>query len=638
MLLLLCLVLPAAIPARIVQAEQVTPAGVLSPDAVLSPNKDDEIVYFDGDNAIHVYDPNPSSPVLKVEWASPDNGWANMALGDLTGDGDMEIVAIRQDGSGGRLTIFDPVAQDSPDDQVQMQNNVPWAILYTLELSQPPRLVATGEFDTGRAGREILFSYGLDNGNDHFVILHSTGEGGPGRGWEEQRSWDVEGRWSAVATGNMYVDDAIDEVALVSFDEGELGIFRVEPKVVRTFTNVNREQRWRDVAFGQFVQVNNDGDEIGAVRDADIPLQCTWVFRYNGTSVVDQLGERISPSPTVVFFANIFGNGDEELVLLRQVQQELGPRPRLIVRDGNNNDTITLREDLLDGDNEYKGGDGGDIDGDGRDEIVLVRNNRIRIYNQPESASTYQLVERFTNGQTVELGNVDAAGLAARSRLFASLYTVSGVLLPGVASSAATVINVLDATKGNNLPFTLKLEGAEAWAKVSRSSPVTPSNLSVTFTSEGIQPGEYHGRLLVDVQTSGVQNDPLAIELSLRVLPVVTSSQLSIDFVYYPCEAPLPARDQQVTLSASGPLSDTAPYTAQIEGNPDWVTVAPEAGALPEEVRVSVDPAKRPADIVSVDLLVTVDLPNEPGVINRIPINLVCPAYRMYMPAAPNEP
>src|SRR5262245_61986724 len=94
---------------------------------ITEPKPDDEIVYFDNNKFIHVYDPNPPNNLIHVEWASPEGGWSKMALGDLTGDGDMEIVAIRQVGSGGELTIYDPVAVDSPEDQVQMQNGVPWA-------------------------------------------------------------------------------------------------------------------------------------------------------------------------------------------------------------------------------------------------------------------------------------------------------------------------------------------------------------------------------------------------------------------------------------------------------------------------------------------------------------------------------
>ncbi len=603
--------------------------------ATLAINDDDEIVYFDSNNVIRIYDPTPSSPVLQVSWSSPDGGWGDMALGDVTGDGDMEIVAIRPEGNGGRLTIFDPVAQDSPVDQVASIDGVPWIILYDLVLPSRPRVVATGEFDTSNMTREILYGYAIDNNDDKFVILRATGEGGPGRGWEEQLSWELDGHWSAVATGNMYIDDPIDEVGLVSFERGELGIFRVVPAVVQTFKNVNRAIPWTGVAFGNYINEAVNGDELGAVRDADLPLASAWVFRYNGTAVVDQLGETLSPSPRVVFFANVAGNADDELVLMRQLRPELGQRARLIVRDGNNNDSVRISEELLDGDNQYRGGDAGNIDGDIGGEIVVIRNNRIRIYTEPETSAANTLVELFTNGRTVKLGNVDAAGLAGTPVLFASLTSIRAVLQPGQVNGGGALINLLDSAKGLDLPFAVKIVGASDWVSVTQDRSVTPATLTVTFDADQVQPGEYSGSLVVDVDLAGVQNDPLVIELALTVESVIRASPSSADFVYFPCEEPLAARTRSVELSAQNSLSYS--YTAQIEDNPTWVTVAPESGVLPEEVSVSVNPALRPADIATADLLITVDLPGVPGgVINRVPIFLVCPAYRLYTPSVLN--
>lgn len=589
----------------------------------LAPNSDEELVYFDPNHVIRVFDPNPTSDVLQVEWSSPDGGWGAIALGDVTGDGDLEIVAIRPEGETGRLTIFDPVAQDSPLDQVENADEIPWAILYDLELPVPPRLVATGEFDTQRAGREILYSYAADDEHDRFVILRATGAGGPGRGWEEQLSWELEGRWSAVATGNVHVDDAIDEVALVSFDLGELGLFRVEPEVVRTFTNVNREQRWRDVAIGQYVVVANDGAEIAAVRDADLPLASAWIFRYNGSTFVDQLGERISPSPNRVFFADIRNNGDEEVVLLRQVKQELGPRPRLIVRDGNSNDAVTMQEALLDGDNEYKGGDAGDIDGDGRDELVVMRNNRIRIYPQPESAATFDLYELFTNGSTVAVGNVDAAGFAPQSRVLVSPTRVSAMLQPG-ERGRAVAIDVEDITRGSNLNFAVSVAGAEAWTGLEVADNVTPATFSVTLNAEGVDPGVYTGQLVIDMNAQNVENDPLVVALELTVQPVI---RVTPSMILFSCEDSSP-QEVRVALSAE----DAEEYGAQIEGNPAWLSVVPEAGPLPEEVVVRYDPARKPVDAPNSNLLVTVDLPDEPGIVHRIPILAKCPHELQFLP------
>jgi hypothetical protein len=589
----------------------------------LAPNSDEEIVYFDPNHVIRVFDPNPTSEVLQVEWSSPDGGWGAIALGDVTGDGDLEIVAIRPEGETGRLTIFDPVAQDSLPELVEDADEIPWAILYDLELPLAPRLVATGEFDTQRAGREILYSYAVDDEHDRFVILRATGEGGPGRGWEEQLSWELEGRWSAVATGNVHVDDAIDEVALVSFDLGELALFRVEPDVVRTFTNVNRDHRWRDVAIGQYVIVDNDGAEIAAVRDADFPLASAWVFRYNGSTFVDQLGERISPSPNRVFFADIRNNGDEEMVMLRQAQQELGPRPRLIVRDGNSNDAVTMQEALLDGDNEYRGGDAGDIDGDGRDELVVIRNNRIRIYPEPEASATFDLYELFTNGSTVAVGNVDAAGFAPQSRVLVSPTRVSAILQPGERGSSVQ-IEIEDITRGANLNFAVNVLGAQSWTELEVADNVTPATFSVRLNAEGVDPGTYMGQLVIDLEAQNVENDPLIVALELVVHPVI---RVSPSFVLFSCKDSS-GQELRVALSAD----EAQEYSAQIEGNPAWLTVVPEAGLLPEEVVVRYDPAQKPVDAPNSNLLVTVDLPDEPGIVHRIPIIAACPHELQFLP------
>lgn len=611
----------------VVMAASALPLIAYAPVAVaaeMAPNTDDEIVYLDPDRTIRVFDPLPPTPSLYVDWASPEGGWTQIALGDVTGDGDVEIIAVRQEEDAGLLRIFDPVAQDSPEDEVERINGVPWAILFELTLPEPPRLLATGEFDTGRRGSEILYSYALDDNTDRFVVLRQTESVGSGRAWEEQRSWDLGGRWNAVATGN--VDDGIDEVALVSSDLGELAVFRIEPEVTKFFSNVNMENRWTSVAFGQFVLAG--GEEVGAVRDADFPLGSTWVFRYDGSTMVDQLGERLSPSPNVVFFADVANNGDEELVLLRQVRQELGPRPRLILRDHGDNDFTGGREDLLDGDNAYKGGDAGDTDGDGRDEIVVVRDNRIRIYNDPVQSMTYQLIERDTDGQTVRLGNVDAAGLSHRPFLVASSIVISDVLAPGVESGLPQTVTVQDGGQGTEIPFEIIVQGAEDWVTVAQSDDVTPASLSITFNTAELQPGEYSGRVIVDAQPAGVENDPLAIDLQLHVESPITASPASVDFLYYRCEEAPASLERIVRVSSLGAQS----FTTQIEGDPEWVNVTPAVGTLPEELVIDIEDGFRPKEDLSIDMVIAVNMADGLAVRHHVPIHLRCAEHRIVAP------
>jgi hypothetical protein len=41
--------------------------------------------------------------------------------------------------------------------------------------------------------------------------------------------------------------------------------------------------------------------------------------------------------------------------------------------------------------------------------------------------------------------------------------------------------------------------------------------------------------------------------------------------------------------------------------------------------------------VVSADLLIIVDLPNEPGVVNRFPIHFACTPFRLLMPTTSGQ-
>jgi hypothetical protein len=130
----------------------------------------------------------------------------------------------------------------------------------------------------------------------------------------------------------------------------------------------------------------------------------------------------------------------------------------------------------------------------------------------------------------------------------------------------------------------------------------------------------------VDALDSGVENDPLAIELALTVESVIEASPPSVNFVYFPCQEPLDASERPVALSGSGQV-----VSVGVEGDPEWVTVTPVSGTLPVDVTVGVNPNLRPADFVSADLLVNVE-----GVVNRVPITLICAANQLHLPTASN--
>ncbi len=173
--------------------------------------------------------------------------------------------------------------------------------------------------------------------------------------------------------------------------------------------------------------------ELAAVRETKLPFPSLYVIQYANANWTDAYSEYNDPPPDAVWFADITGNNDDEVVVLRRVPAEVGTRPHLFVRD-NGNDVIRLGELRLDADNGYRTGTGGDFDGDGRDEIAIMRDSRIRIYTEPERSAEKVDFDVSTNSALIRAGNLDANGLADASRFAASPGMISDALPTGAVS------------------------------------------------------------------------------------------------------------------------------------------------------------------------------------------------------------
>ncbi len=626
-----------AVTAILLAGELLAAGGQDAGVAQAATNVDAELVYLDQNGVIRVLDPNAAEG-LNVGWFSPEGAWKSVALADVTGDADDEIIAIRDDGNGGRLKVYDPVAVGAPEDQVQYLDEVPWSTLYDVTLPGQPLLVGAGEFDAGRAGMEIVYIYELPadqrTADDLYqlVILHAANADADGRAWETLATWNTGNKWTWFAMGDMDAN-GIDEIALVANELGNLSIYRVTSGgFVRMYRNVNIDNEWRAVEFGQFAA--GGAEELAAVRAADYPLASAWIFRWDGADVQDVFAGHFIPSPRVVFWADISGNNDDEIVMLRDVPQEMGLRARLIVRD-NGNDTIAMGEPTLDADDGYRTGAGGDFDGDGRDEIAVARSNRIRLFTAPEQSAAVEDHNLSNDARVLRAGNLDAEGLGRSPRLGATPAVVKVTVRAGTVSNPQAVA-VTDATTGSAIPVTGRLQNASAWLIWSMSISSTPLILNVTANAAGKQPGVYVDHVLIDALTEGVVNDPLSVAVTLTVESGVTASPDSLEFVYYPC-TDLVTRTAQVQLTGeAGKL-----FSTQIAGAPAWVTVEPPTGELPATATVTVNPALRPVDVADVrdaELLVSVDWPGAPDTRERIPIRLVCSNERVILPLVFGSP
>ena len=71
---------------------------------------------------------------------------------------------------------------------------------------------------------------------------------------------------------------------------------------------------------------------------------------------------------------------------------------------------IPTIELALDEDNGYRVGAGGDVDGDGRDEIIIARDNNIRVYRDPHHSVESNTISNYavsTNKKALKVGDLD---------------------------------------------------------------------------------------------------------------------------------------------------------------------------------------------------------------------------------------
>ncbi|HMN27365.1 MAG TPA: VCBS repeat-containing protein, partial [Caldilineaceae bacterium] len=447
------------------------PAAMAAPSAVAntpSADPDEEIVYTDNNGVIRVLDTRVTGSNPEVKWTSPDGNWRAIALGDVNNDGDQEIIAVGGGSNDGRLTIFDPVASNPPNPE-QKINGIPWEILYQTSVPGSPQLVATGNFDPNVPGDEIMYLYELRDADkvheDDFlrlVVLKADSPTPTGRGWQQHFTRDFSEVWERIAVGNLD-GQGTDEFGLVAKDSNNMKVFKVDNGASRILEYGSSSRPPQAIAMGAW--------EGGAVdflawgREADPPLGSLYVQRWNSDgSFGDVLAETLLPNPDALFFAQINSNTDAELVVLRDVPSDSNS-PRMIVRGRKQSDIPRELEQRLDSDNGYRIGNAGDIDGDGMDEIVLARDNRILVFYEPNVSAKTNNYDLSTNRRNLVVGDLDKNGFISGPQFAVSRSTVETVLEAG-GLGKSEYITLTNETTAEAIPFVVTTVGNPSWLTV----------------------------------------------------------------------------------------------------------------------------------------------------------------------------
>ncbi len=519
------------------------PTASLRVEASPTATTDDEIIYIDNFGTIRIIDPNVFAGTQKIEWSSPEGGWQDFAVGDLNADGDMEIVAI----GNNKLTIFDPVVRSSavtPDGSIKL---VPWARLYERALpNNTANRIAAGNMDWNVAGDEFVLGYPVSEPNNiNFKMEVFKNTDGQGRAWVSHAVSGFALAWKFFRVGNIN-------------NSGPDDIIRLRDQDSRGVQAVEVENNWNEIFYkdltGGFKYTSAAIGQIYPGGTGEVVTTRTYTGEPGGASLLifqftngkwDSVKEDVInffPHPSFVFLADVNGNGDDEIFWMRKLgiaNDTTTARLFMLNRGG---DSLPNFSSPLDSDDGYSVGAGGDTDADGRDEVVVMRNNKILQFNEPESGNAAQ-VEPWpvnTNGQSLVVANVDGTGIVAGPRLELNRDSIAVSLEAGTISNAIIGVKLTNVGSGGNIPITVEKEGNADWYQFSVSSDggnqapnTAPLNIYLTnFRADQLTPGTYTSRLKI-TSSPAASNQPIYLNISLTVTAAkftISADSLSFGF------------------------------------------------------------------------------------------------------------
>ncbi len=569
----LLVLLLSLLPSGGVMPQAVSAEGRVNdtPDTPQAPNADTgkEIVYIDNNGFIRVFDPFFTDK--QVQWVSPTGGWRSVAVGDFDGDGDMEIVAIR--GNVGstpapELAIFDPVVATGAPSQGQEINGIPWKQLFTTPLPGNPQLVFAGNFDPNVPGdeigisRQIVASDGARSDDKTRVIIYKQTSLTPtGTSWTEHVRRDFSQEWDRYTVGN--IDNAgADEIGFVDQDKGEFNFYRPDAALAKiNGPGGSSRNPMRDIAVGQYIGGGNR-EVLVARKDASNSQNTFEVYGYNG-SLNAVAGSRLSPGPRVIAAGDINGSGDDEAIMVRYCNTD--GCVRLIVRNDGGDGVI---QEFLDGlpldtDDGFRAVAAGDIDGDGRDEIIIMRDTKIRYFPDAHNSARFVDENVRTNGRTLVVGDLDRNGFISGPVIEATPARVDEIAYLGFVKTG--FIELQNVATNDAINFTASVN--QPWMSVSPIAGAMPgrnggkTRLTYSIDARAMPVGTFNANITVVSSAPNIVNSPYSIPMTVTVqFPPFGTSPESATAFYYPCEEPL--AEQTLTLNVVGVPGTT--FTASV--------------------------------------------------------------------------
>jgi len=581
---------------------------------------DDELAYIDATGYINIVDPVTPSGATPFSWRSPTGGYTDMATIDSNGDGVDEIVAI----AGNKVQLLVPL--NTGGVQPQFSQTIADGFTYVS--------VNAGDFIPGDGGRDEILVQRTDNRDNSPYSVQIYDGNADGTSWQ-------------------LVYDARFGVNWIRMEPGDVdGLEGDELIMMRNGTTQNRDRRivikkyaptdpngpwltiyshaynfsWIDLAIGNTHLSNGNIDEIITSRGGVLGERNSFLifqyYKYDLTPIHDA-GLTFYPYWQDIAAGDINGSGDDEVFLIRDPGDANGTSLKALnwgtdyMPDGWH---FALGRDL-------QAVRMGDVDGDGKAEVVVAKSNAYRIYMTPDVNynNSGDIPVSLRSPVVIRLGNYDGAGISTEPPEMQVSPTSLGFEMTRAESAPpAQTFEVSNLGGGIlNVHVDARTQSGGDWLQVTPFDASAPATFTVQMKDvvSTMAPGVYDATVTVtgassngDV-TNGVQtvNVRLTIRSTGPILEVTpTRYDFSINF-----GGVLPTVDPIVisNIGDSGNLFYRISVVTSDGG--DWLQLSKYSGFTNDTVNVTLAPQNLPPGDYTAVITVTADnaLEGSPAVI-----------------------
>ncbi len=406
--------------------------------------------------------------------------------------------------SGSTAKVFDPVVPPGGTPVSFQQSCSP----YTWELA------AAGDIDND--GRDEIVLTRTDNapGNikEHITVWDGNADG---TSWTKIKDMGFGDHWGGMAVGDINGDN-LEDIALFRNSNPPNIDHRIvvyNPATWTTLVNNNYNFTWLSIAIGNiFKQSGTDYNEVATTRGDVLGERKSFlVFRYPDFGK-DVWGNMYYPYFTDIALGDVDGDGADEVFLVRDPVEN---KASVIGLDCGGTECNVIFSQAIG--RSWRGIAAGDLDGDGKAEVALVSSTMFRYYTDPANNNLKVDVAGSFKNQ-IAVGDIDGAGIVHGPTMEVTPTSIDLSLNAGdTATRYFTVKNVGDDT---TFTWTAEVVSGSDWMTVvpttGQASQTNPGEGAIQIDTRGMLPGTYNGTVRITA-SSGIADSPQDIAVILHL-------------------------------------------------------------------------------------------------------------------------